>query len=215
MYYSRCCMRFWIDGPALLQLTVGDALATRVEPEASLDAVEVDSTALGSTPARARAARRGAGRTASRCWRSPPAGRSRGEPCDRAVQEHHVLDVEHQFLGHPGAVAEQRLDDALDLLHQLVAGERRRSTAPDRARGRGPPCADRFPGRAPRSRSASIWPLMSFVVAAPSTAGTPTGARRRAARRCRSRSGRPAVGSTKRCRRAGRRGRCRGSSRLP
>ena len=37
------------------------------------------------------------------------------QPGDRPVEEHQVLDVEHQLLGHPRAVAEQRLDDALHL----------------------------------------------------------------------------------------------------
>ena len=49
-----------------------------------------------------------------------------GEAGDGAVEEHEVLDVQHQLLGHPRAVAEQALDDALDLLDELVAGQRRR-----------------------------------------------------------------------------------------
>ena len=49
-----------------------------------------------------------------------------GEAGDRAVEEHEVLDVQHQLLGHPRPVAEQALDDALDLLDELVAGQRRR-----------------------------------------------------------------------------------------
>ena len=43
------------------------------------------------------------------------------ETGDRAVEEHHVLDVEHQFLGHARAVAEHRLHDTLHFLHQLFA----------------------------------------------------------------------------------------------
>ena len=45
---------------------------------------------------------------------------------DGAVEEHHVLDVQHQLLGHPGAVAEQRLDDPLHLVDELLAGQRGR-----------------------------------------------------------------------------------------
>jgi hypothetical protein len=45
---------------------------------------------------------------------------------DGAVDEDHVLDEQHQLLGHPSPEAQQRLDDLLHLAHQLLArqGER-------------------------------------------------------------------------------------------
>jgi ABC-2 type transport system permease protein len=43
-----------------------------------------------------------------------------GEACDRAVQEHQVLHVQHEDLREAGAVAEQRLGGPLDLADQLI-----------------------------------------------------------------------------------------------
>ena len=47
-----------------------------------------------------------------------------GQGGDGAVEEHQVLDEEHQLLGHLGADAEQGLGGLLDLVHQLVGRER-------------------------------------------------------------------------------------------
>jgi hypothetical protein len=61
-----------------------------------------------------------------------------GQGGDGAVEEHHVLHEEHQLLGHPGAVAEQRLDHPLDLGDQLVGRQVVGSTGGAcRGRGRG------------------------------------------------------------------------------
>ena len=43
-----------------------------------------------------------------------------------AIEEDHVLDVEHQLFGHSCPIPQQRLDDALHLFDQLFAGERGR-----------------------------------------------------------------------------------------
>ena len=43
---------------------------------------------------------------------------------DCTVQEHHVLYVQHQFLGHSRAVSEQCLHDALHFLHELLTRQR-------------------------------------------------------------------------------------------
>ena len=131
---------------------------------------------------------------------------------DRAVEEHHVLDVQHQLLGHPGAVAEQCLDDPLHLLDQLVAGQRGRV---DRrlveAAGRGSPRRGRCRRAARRGRAAPpAGPSRRWSSRRPSAAGTPAGARRSAGRRCRSRAARCGRRAARTgCRRAGRRGRCR------
>ena len=142
-----------------------------------------------------------------------------GEAGDGAVEEHQVLHVEHELLRHAGAVAEQRLDDPLHLVHQLVGGERGRV---DRrlveAAGRGSPRRGRCrAGSAPRSRSAASWPFTSLVVAPehepqegqPARPGEPTDD-------AEVEQGGAAVGHARTgCRRAGRRGRRRGSWRPP
>ena len=89
-------------------------------------------------------------------------GRQRG---DGAVEEHHVLDEQHQLLGHAGAEAEQRLDDLLQLAHQLLA-----ATASAGRRTARPACSSRTTssrsasgGSAPRSRRAASWAMMSLT----------------------------------------------------
>ena len=47
-----------------------------------------------------------------------------GEGGDGAVEEHQVLDEEHELLRHAGADAEQRLDRLLDLVDELVGVHR-------------------------------------------------------------------------------------------
>ncbi len=48
----------------------------------------------------------------------------RGETGDCAIEEHHVLYVEHEFLGHACSVPEHRLHHALHFLHQFFTRQR-------------------------------------------------------------------------------------------
>ena len=97
------------QGAAGLQLAVGEALDARVEAEAGLDAVEVDldgADAEAELAAELLAVALGEQhRDVGDLGEDVEVG---GEAGDGAVEEHEVLDVQHQLLGHPRAVAEQR-----------------------------------------------------------------------------------------------------------
>ena len=95
-------------------------------PKLCLTPARSISTDADRTRDRGRSGRRGASRTARDRGDLGEDVEVGGERRDRAVQEHHVLDVQHQLLRHARAVPEQRLDDPLHLLEDLLAGERGR-----------------------------------------------------------------------------------------
>src|SRR5581483_6060790 len=113
------------DRAPLLQIAVGQRLHRIVDAEAGLEPAHVElprlrvETELGRDALTVRV-----GEVHGDLGDLREDVEIRSEGRDGAVEEHHVLDEEHELLRHAGADAEQRLDRALDLAHELVPGHR-------------------------------------------------------------------------------------------
>ena len=93
-------MRCWMSARRRLQLAVGQPLDARIDPEPRLDASQVDLDPIDPelTAELLAVAHREHHRDVGDLRQDVEVRR---QPGDGGVQEHEVLDVEHQLLGHP------------------------------------------------------------------------------------------------------------------